>query len=63
LGGLLLAIPTWLAMNIMMAIDMLILSKRNKAKIIAETMKKCPACAELIKKEAKICRFCNLKQD
>lgn len=61
-GGPFLAIPAWFTINILMAIDMLILSNKNKAKIIAETMKKCPACAELIKKEANVCRFCNLKQ-
>jgi len=36
---------------------------RNKAKIDQNSMdrgiaKKCPACAELVKSEAKICRFC-----
>lgn len=62
-GGIILAIPAWFSMNIIMAIDMFIISNKNKAKIIAETTKKCPACAELIKKEANICRFCNMKQD
>ena len=44
-----------------MGIDMHILSNNNKKKVAEENMKKCPFCAELIQKEAKVCRFCSSK--
>jgi len=52
-------VPMWLVINAIMAFDMWFLFRKNKAKIIAESTRSCPSCAELIKKEAKICRFCN----
>lgn len=61
--GLLIIMPTWIGLNLIMTIDMLILSGKNKKKFMQENMKKCPACAELIQKEAKVCRFCGEKFD
>jgi TM2 domain-containing membrane protein YozV len=48
----------WVVMNILMAIDMLILGNKNKKSIEDKTMMKCPECAEMIKNEAKICKHC-----
>lgn len=33
--------------------------KSVEAKLLSEGMKKCPCCAELVKEEAKVCRYCN----
>ena len=59
--SLLLIVPAWIGMNVIMAIDMVILSNKNKQKVAEENTKKCSACAELIQKEAKVCRFCGAK--
>jgi hypothetical protein len=59
--GLLFIAPTWIGLNVIMGIDMAILSSKNKKKIAEATTMKCPNCAEVIQREAKVCRFCNTK--
>lgn len=33
-------------------------AKPSESRILEDGMKKCPNCAEFIKEEAKVCRFC-----
>lgn len=54
-------LPTWIALNVIMGVDMTILSGKNKKKIAEASTMKCPNCAEIIQREAKVCRFCNTK--
>ncbi|OLU35339.1 hypothetical protein [Pseudomonas sp. PA27(2017)] len=67
-GGLVIAIAAsniaqntlvvWVAVNVLMAIDMLLLNSRDRRRARDSDSMQCRSCAELIRAEAKKCRFC-----
>ncbi|WP_413043121.1 hypothetical protein [Pseudomonas sp. YJ42] len=48
----------WLVMNLIMLIDMILLQGKNRKKFQSAKMTQCSFCAELIQKQAKICKHC-----
>lgn len=55
---LIMLIPTWVGINLVMAIDMVILFNKAKSASSDATTYPCPFCAERIQRAASICRFC-----
>jgi hypothetical protein len=52
-------VSMWLALNLIMTVDMIILSEKNRKLLMKQKTKMCPHCGEVVHKEATICRFCN----
>ncbi|MBU0801506.1 MAG: hypothetical protein KKB56_17605 [Gammaproteobacteria bacterium] len=48
----------WLVMNLIMLIDIILLHGKNRKKYQSQNMMQCCFCAELIQKQAKICKHC-----
>lgn len=57
LATVVLAVPVWFFCQLIMILDMLLLNRaRNKKNL--KLFKKCPRCAEMVMKEANICKHC-----
>lgn len=51
----------WFPWMLMVCIDMLLLKnkeERDHARAYARTMKRCPECAEPVRRDARVCRYC-----
>jgi TM2 domain-containing membrane protein YozV len=51
----------WLVWMLVMGVDMYILHLKNKREVEATTLKKCPSCAEMVRREALVCKHCHEK--
>jgi TM2 domain-containing membrane protein YozV len=51
----------WLVWMLVMGVDMYIFHLKNKREVEAATLKKCPSCAEMVRREALVCKHCHEK--
>lgn len=51
-------IPVWIGLMAVFSVDMFTLYRKRERQIQAETMKTCPHCAELVLREAVLCKHC-----
>jgi len=49
---------TWMMVNLLMGIDMYMMQQKRTAQITARNTRRCPNCAEIIQRQAKVCHFC-----
>jgi len=51
----------WFGWMLIMGIDMYLLHRKNQREFDAVTLKKCPSCAEMVQREALVCKHCHTK--